>query len=539
MAASDQESSKGFPFEAFEIYSETEGSDPDSGWDDSKSDPGYDILEETDSKVSALSIDKKANRSSVDSKIIGYDRELEEMDLTAPGLDEEDEKNFEQVQKIIKAGLLEKLKINQCKLYLRKYGLRLTGKKDALIQRIKEHLEIINGGAEQKYPASSFVLNCKGDACTGDVVLFEQNVYEMFNIASRGGGATSCGKRIVAGRIVRESYGAAKQQHTFTIEVLWSKGEKPLPPLHPLLIKGRNLYRLKTMRQRWDDEGERHKILEEKHSRGSLARESREVRMQEKENRRLIMENRVSKRQSRGKHSQSHSSIAKSQYKHQESNVHINSVMPAFPSQNSGLSVNMSSSTSQVQLFGSYAGTEKSRVISQWCGMPPDSIKVAMEPQLLGRSIDFGKPSFPGQLSDFSFERVEVARKPHQQKSYPGPNTNSLQTSLDQFGHRKPYDTAHAWRDEHSADYRWPNTHSIAKQAPIEKYPGVVDKTWFTEKTTNQRQPLTNVNHFLPLVHQRKSYKQNQLCRHFVKGRCSFGESCKFSHDLRESSTHQ
>ncbi|KDO39177.1 hypothetical protein CISIN_1g0392731mg, partial [Citrus sinensis] len=58
-----------------------------------------------------------------------------------------------------------------------------------------------------------------------------------------------CGKRIVAGRIVKESYGAAKQQHTFTIEVLWSKGEKPLPPLRPLLIKGRNLYRLKTLRQ--------------------------------------------------------------------------------------------------------------------------------------------------------------------------------------------------------------------------------------------------------------------------------------------------
>lgn len=33
------------------------------------------------------------------------------------------------------------------------------------------------------------------------------------------------------------------------IEVLWSKGVKPLPPLHPLLIKGRNLYRLKTLRQ--------------------------------------------------------------------------------------------------------------------------------------------------------------------------------------------------------------------------------------------------------------------------------------------------
>lgn len=76
---------------------------------------------------------------------------------------------------------------------------------------------ISDGGGEKKYPTSSFLLNCKGmdfcvrctdncvckinilspyefsilffinklmwlfagDACTGDVVMFEQNVYEM------------------------------------------------------------------------------------------------------------------------------------------------------------------------------------------------------------------------------------------------------------------------------------------------------------------------------------------------------------------------
>ncbi|KAK9228903.1 hypothetical protein WN944_021860 [Citrus x changshan-huyou] len=89
----------------------------------------------------------------------------------------------------------------------------------------------------------------EGDTCTGDVVMIEQNVYKMFNIAACSASGPPYGKRIVAGRIVKESYGAAKQQHTFTIEVLWSKGEKPLPPLHPLLIKGRNLYHLKTLRQ--------------------------------------------------------------------------------------------------------------------------------------------------------------------------------------------------------------------------------------------------------------------------------------------------
>lgn len=39
------------------------------------------------------------------------------------------------------AGQADKLKVDQCKLYLRKHGLRLTGNKDILIHRIKEHLE--------------------------------------------------------------------------------------------------------------------------------------------------------------------------------------------------------------------------------------------------------------------------------------------------------------------------------------------------------------------------------------------------------------
>lgn len=42
---------------------------------------------------------------------------------------------------LLAAGLLEKLKVDECKMYLKKNGLRLTGNKDTLIQRIKEHLE--------------------------------------------------------------------------------------------------------------------------------------------------------------------------------------------------------------------------------------------------------------------------------------------------------------------------------------------------------------------------------------------------------------
>ncbi|KAJ8441151.1 hypothetical protein Cgig2_006980 [Carnegiea gigantea] len=190
-------------------------------------------------------------------------------EISAAMLSKEDMKNFEQLQKLIDAGQVEKLKVEQCKVYLRKHGLRLTGKKDILIQRIKEHVKILNGEGEKKYPPSSFVLNCKGDACMGDIVMFEQTVYEGFfmicvlfsdvaflsswpHLCACG---PPCGKRIVAGRIAKESYGAAKQQHTFT---------------------------------RWEDEAERQRVLNEKHRRGSIARSNRDARIQKKEAKKMI-----------------------------------------------------------------------------------------------------------------------------------------------------------------------------------------------------------------------------------------------------------
>ncbi|KAH9713726.1 zinc finger CCCH domain-containing protein 62 [Citrus sinensis] len=232
----------------------TDSGGSDLGYD-SDLDPSYSPLEDTHATFSKLSIGKKSKSR------IGKDLDV--------GVDEIEEKV---IQKIIEAGQQEKLKVEQCKVYLRKNGLRLTGNKPTHIQRIKEHLEISNGGGERRYPIFSFVLDCKACSASGP----------------------PCGKRIVAGRIVKESYGAAKQQHTFTIEVLWSKGEKPLPPLRPLLIKGRNLYRLKTLRQRWEDGGERHKVLMEKHSRGFIARSNREIRIHGKEKRKLLKANRMS-----------------------------------------------------------------------------------------------------------------------------------------------------------------------------------------------------------------------------------------------------
>ncbi|KAK1278064.1 Zinc finger CCCH domain-containing protein 62 [Acorus gramineus] len=192
---------------------------------------------------------------------------------------------------------LRSLKLGECKAYLRVSGLRISGCKEVCVQRIQEHWREMHGDH------GDIMNNDRGNCATGYPVIHVkvtknfQGMFVMvmslcssrgymrsmfrFDIKTRGGGAKIIGKRTIAGRVVKESYGAAKQQHTFTvspgkIEILWCKGVKSLPPLFPLLVKGRNLYRLKTFRQRWNNESERSKVLDEKHKRGAAARRTRE-----------------------------------------------------------------------------------------------------------------------------------------------------------------------------------------------------------------------------------------------------------------------
>ncbi|CAO2827770.1 unnamed protein product [Amaranthus hypochondriacus] len=130
---------------------------------DSEDDPTYIDLDKAQSKLSSLSIKSNSNSSKESAKSEvddGVVTNLEEKSQSKLGI--EDKKCFEEVQRLIDGGKVEKLKLEQCKVYLRKHRLRLTGKKDILIQKIKEYLEIINGVGEKKYPESSFVLNCKG-----------------------------------------------------------------------------------------------------------------------------------------------------------------------------------------------------------------------------------------------------------------------------------------------------------------------------------------------------------------------------------------
>ena len=108
----------------------------------------------------------------------------------------------------------------------------------------------------------------KGDAeynksCTGDAVVGDEVRFERATFSGSFRKPKFAGFEMISGRIIRDSYGRDKQQHTFTIELTGGG---------LLKIKGRNLYRHGCFRKPWADESERTKAQSEKHARGDQAR---------------------------------------------------------------------------------------------------------------------------------------------------------------------------------------------------------------------------------------------------------------------------
>ena len=118
--------------------------------------------------------------------------------------------------------------------------------------------------------------NYKGDNdycidTTGDCVVGDEVSFERAKFIGSFRNAKFAGFELIKGKIINDSYGKDKQQHTFTIELL--SGEK-------MKIKGRNLYAQGTYRKLWINELERKEVLKEKHMRGSYAREERKTRLE-------------------------------------------------------------------------------------------------------------------------------------------------------------------------------------------------------------------------------------------------------------------
>lgn len=116
--------------------------------------------------------------------------------------------------------------------------------------------------------------NYSGDAeysipCTGDAVVGDEVRFERATFSGSFRNAKFAGFETITGKIIRDSYGRDKQQHTFTLE-LADGGE--------LRIKGRNLYANSIYRKPWADESLRDQAADEKHARGDQARVARGMR---------------------------------------------------------------------------------------------------------------------------------------------------------------------------------------------------------------------------------------------------------------------
>ena len=122
-------------------------------------------------------------------------------------------------------------------------------------------------------PTGDFTIPCTGDAVTGDKVRFTEAVF-----AGSRRNPTFVGTRTIEAEITRDSYGADKQQHTFSMTVIAADGEQAPDSGARIRRKGRNLYRNGTYRAAWADEEQRLAAVAEKHGRGDAARADRQQR---------------------------------------------------------------------------------------------------------------------------------------------------------------------------------------------------------------------------------------------------------------------
>jgi len=111
---------------------------------------------------------------------------------------------------------------------------------------------------------TEYSIICTGDCVGGDEVAFERATFSGSFRSPHFDGF-----ELVKGKIIKDSYGADKQQHTFTLQ----KDDGTT-----FRIKGRNLYGNGTYRKRWKNEDERKVAQDEKHERGNAARAIRDQR---------------------------------------------------------------------------------------------------------------------------------------------------------------------------------------------------------------------------------------------------------------------
>ena len=114
------------------------------------------------------------------------------------------------------------------------------------------------------------------DIVVGDTIRYEESVF-----SGPWRSAKYVGKRTIKAQVIADSYGSAKQQHTFTLKILECSGVNTINTGDSTRRKGRNIYKYDPVRLLWEDEDARQKVADDKHKRGDAAKAERERRKEE------------------------------------------------------------------------------------------------------------------------------------------------------------------------------------------------------------------------------------------------------------------
>ncbi|KAG0562560.1 hypothetical protein KC19_9G156000 [Ceratodon purpureus] len=144
-----------------------------------------------------------------------------------------------------------------------------------------EEISVTGKDEMLRFPEYSFPIPCEfGDFCINDVIKFDQTL--VYNhVSSKRGTVSKPYKRTVVGRVaykadgveltasmrndslrMSENFSQSDEEPTYTIEVYWSRGVKPVLTSEPFIIKAHNLELLNPVRQRWGNEQNRVREME-------------------------------------------------------------------------------------------------------------------------------------------------------------------------------------------------------------------------------------------------------------------------------------
>ena len=104
-------------------------------------------------------------------------------------------------------------------------------------------------------PTKGYRIDCTGDVVNGDRIRWSEAV---FSGSHRN--PTFEGERTIEAEIVADSYGTAKQQHTFSLLVVRAEGTSAPSPGERIRRKGRNIYRNGCYRAVWKNEAARRAV---------------------------------------------------------------------------------------------------------------------------------------------------------------------------------------------------------------------------------------------------------------------------------------